>query len=215
MTTPKAMLNLYTVIACAILAVSLGAATAAAQEAEDDAENATTEEMVTTSVGDTDDADASVRAAMLAQIEQLKKTIAERRTAMNAIRSNAQTQRQEYRAERTQSRDEFFASLEGLSEEERREKMVAFVAELRAMIEARKAEMQATVGERKAVNEAFRADVKQNAEERRAALMKRIEEIRAQIAERQKQQSGTIADDADDVAEDEAEDESSEDASDE
>ncbi len=157
--------------------------------------------------------DVEERAAMLEQIESLRKMIAERkgerREEYEEKKEEVKADIAEKKAEFKVDKAEFMASLEGLPEEEKRAAMLEFIQNIKALIDAKKAEIRANVEMKKEDYQEAKAERTENRDEFRssleglskedkiAAILARVAAIKAQMES---------ADSDEDEMEDEAED---------
>ena len=191
-------------------------------QAEETVTNASTTEEVEdeTEEANTDSADEAKRAEMKKQIESLRAAIAEKKAAFLIVK-------EEYKAEKKAEfkidKEEFMASLEGLTEDEKRAAMMEFIADIKAQIELKKAEFTEKKVEfkeqRAEEKDAFKASLEGlSRDEKIALILERVATIKKQIEEQSGDDSEQESEDedADEVedeseSEDEDEDESDED----
>lgn len=150
--------------------------------------------------------DFGARVSMMKQIESLRAMIAERKAS---LKEKINVVKEERKAEFRINKDDFMASLDDLEEDDKRATMIAFIADIRVTIEAKKAEhaqnKEAIKEERKEIKAEFKNNLEGlNREQKIAAILERITAIKAQIEER----AGTDSDDDDDIEDDSDDDES-------
>ncbi|MCB9815406.1 hypothetical protein H6785_02430 [Candidatus Nomurabacteria bacterium] len=166
------------------------------------------------------------RAELKKRIDELKSILEVRKEQLKedheASKLEIKKKKEETKVDLKLDRAEFMASLEGLTDEERRVKMMEFVQNLRQIIEARKAEFQSQLDAKKEESKEMREDAKEervefrsdlegmSREEKIAAIMDRVAAIKKQMED--KMNSDDDDDDMDDTSdEDEDEDDSDDD----
>lgn len=157
----------------------------------------------------------SKRAEMKKQIESLRAAIAERKASFSVAKEEYKEER---KAEFKVNKEEFMASLEGLSEEEKRAAMMQFISDIKAELELKKAtytEKKTEFKEQHAeAKDEFKASLEgQSPQEKIALILERVAAIKKQIEERMKDESDDSEGGAED--EDESEDEDSDETEDE
>lgn len=176
---------------------AIGVFSVQAEETDDEVviDDVVGEEVEDEGVSDDEDVDDSEkRTKMMDQIESLRALIAEKKSEVKEewkeekeeLKEEAQEKREEFKADKV----EFMASLEGLSEEEKKEAMMEFITNLKDLILAKKAEQQQIVEARKEANkeaqqkrlqtkEEFQSGLEGlSKDEKIAAILERLEDLK-------------------------------------
>lgn len=208
-------------IAALLLVVAMSFAFFAVGASFAQAEEATTTEDV---------AETNKKAEMVKQIDSLRAMLAERKAALETKKEEFKQEhkeaKEEAKAEFKINKEEFFASLEGLTEEERRAAMVEFITNVKEQIAARKAEFEAKKTEFKQEKEALKEEFKQNKaelkdefsgltrEEKIAAILVKVEKFKQQLLSRVDDSEDASDDLEDDEADDTSDDSDTDDSED-
>lgn len=219
-----------TMLLAIVLSSVFFVASATIASAEEVVSVETTSEVVATETKDSEEV-AAKKAAMKAQIESLRKVIEEHKAQLKAKQETEKVERKEalseWKGTQAEARAAFLASLEGLSPEEKKVAILAYIAELKAAIEAKKtevktekAEIKEAVKERKEMRiedqEAFRASLEgKSAQEKYDAIMTRVAEIKAALAARLAEGDDDSDTEEEDEEENEEEDENEDENEDE